>query len=424
MGRRLLLAIAVLALAVGPVPVRGEDEQPAEPSRIPEHRDDPAGCDGCHEAEATAPHRHPRLRQEGCVARCHDPALPERLSAAAASVCSASCHVGFHESWARPHPLVSGGDCLGCHDPHGVGRPGLLRGASDEQLCMTCHDDLRQGGPDAHAPTVGGMCLLCHGGHSVTAPDALGYERPPPCQTCHADVLPAEHQPHSATEVYGCSGCHDPHWGSEPAQLRPAGRIRARCFLCHEDDAQGLLELQPVDHGDCDRCHAPHGSDHAANLRQDRWTTCTECHAEVGQDVEVPHPAMELPCTAVCHDAHVSRLPGFLQMDNVQTCTTCHVGSDGAHVGMSVAGKPHPIDTVDDPLRAGRTLDCTACHDPHGSMNPDLYRFARTRGELCAQCHTGTPSAPNPRFVQEMERRGIAWPGAPQEQPDDPGETP
>ena len=68
------------------------------------------------------------------------------------------------------------------------------------------------------------------------------------------------------------------------------------------------------------------------------------------------------------HDPHATDNDFRLNKPIVELCTTCHRGfDDGYHVVQRPQGGGHPIGGRDDPLRPGRELVCTSCHDPHGT---------------------------------------------------------
>ncbi len=398
-----LEVVAMLSLAARQAPKSPRAGSP--PAVVSAHVARGEDCGSCHgEQAATTAARHPDVDGSpiACSGACHGPdsLRPDLLRAAPAEVCGA-CHERPADAGEHPHPAVARGACTACHDPHLAARPHLLRGDTDGDLCMSCHSGMRTRGPDGHAPAEAGLCLLCHGAHGGPGPRDTLYEMPMPCVGCHTDVLPADTTLHSAIPRFGCTGCHDPHWAPGPRQLKAYDGL-AVCMRCHEDDATGRKVFHfPVAEGVCTLCHSPHGTGMVANLRAERTPLCAQCHPEKVAPKKTPHPALELGCTAVCHDPHASDNHGRLQQGVVETCTTCHVGyQDGKHVVLSVAGTGHPIDKRPDPWRPGRNVECTSCHNPHGSDNPRMWYFATSRLELCAQCHTQSPVPPNPRFVE------------------------
>jgi len=127
-----------------------------------------------------------------------------------------------------------------------------------------------------------------------------------------------------------------------PAKRGPS--VKDTCLKCHGSILNGNFKHGPVDAGYCNLCHDPHASTYRAWLRKAPWDLCTTCHAEKASGVHV--------------------IAGFK------------------------SGKTHPTRLKPDPMRPGKRLTCSSCHEPHSAVNKDLFAYhIKTWQELCPLCH-------------------------------------
>lgn len=175
------------------------------------------------------------------------------------------------------------------------------------------------------------------------------------------------------------------------------------CIRCH-DDAKTLSIFKtphavradprtPFAQLQCETCHGP-GGKHAERLHpgQPRLpiplfgnnspgtvvqenAVCLTCHQDnhrVGWQGSV-HQREGLACVS-CHTIHVAHDPVLVKTEQPAVCYTCHreVRADFAKFSAH-------------PMRDGN-LDCSSCHAPHDSLNPDLL-IANTLNETCYTCH-------------------------------------
>ena len=132
----------------------------------------------------------------------------------------------------------------------------------------------------------------------------------------------------------------------------------------------------------CESCHGP-GSKHIAsggaantiiNPRKSP-ETCFQCHLEVRAKFNLPHthPVLEGRVSCVdCHNPHkgdAKKGGGTSLMSQNDVCFQCHTAQKGPFVFHHEA------------LRDG----CTACHDPHGTINPRM--LLQRNASLCLKCH-------------------------------------
>ncbi|MGE5242701.1 MAG: DmsE family decaheme c-type cytochrome [Betaproteobacteria bacterium] len=171
------------------------------------------------------------------------------------------------------------------------------------------------------------------------------------------------------------------------------------CTTCHEAEGKGLgatmhgkaqNERTPAATGrSCETCHGP-GQAHVdsgdktkikrftAMSARDIDETCLSCHAK-GTHAEWQgsmHDARNVSCTT-CHSVH-SPKSAEAQLKTAsasQTCIGCHKTE-----AMKVQRSGHM------PLREGK-MECTSCHNPHGSNNVRMLKTGNTINEECTSCH-------------------------------------
>jgi DmsE family decaheme c-type cytochrome len=237
---------------------------------------------------------------------------------------------------------------------------------------------------------------------------ASGYAGSQVCQGCHEDLFKAlEKSPHVAVETgkkrgwegKACEACHGPgakHAESgnpadiaNPAKLKPA-ETDTLCLKCHlNTPAHASHTRDSHAHNDvsCTACHAIHKNGpnglvprtHAATN-----TLCASCHTAEWASFQRPYkhrlPEGAMDCTD-CHDPHGSLRPGMLRMTagNERSCVKCH-----AEVRGPFTFEHAPV----------RLEGCDTCHQPHGSANPRMLVRHEVRF-VCLECHAALP-APNP----------------------------
>ena len=218
------------------------------------------------------------------------------------------------------------------------------------------------------------------------------------CLECHSEQLKGyEGSPHhrvadprTPAAKQGCESCHGP--GSKhvddpgtfavtnPNKLPPE-EVSATCTTCHNRGEHAFWDGSQHDSRKltCTTCHSVH--DYKSDTKQLKAKTqaavCASCHrdklAKLDRSGHMPVREGKLECTT-CHNVHGTTNVRLLRKgDSIgETCTSCH------------ADKRGPFLWEHAPSRDG----CMTCHDPHGSSNERML-VARPP-ILCQRCHVAT----------------------------------
>jgi DmsE family decaheme c-type cytochrome len=235
-----------------------------------------------------------------------------------------------------------------------------------------------------------------------------GYAGAEVCQTCHEDIYKRwEKSPHWKTTLntrggpshQGCEGCHGPGAahvaaGGDPTKIVRLSKLSvkeldARCMTCHAGGPQHMNALNSV-HAEngvsCISCHSIHHSTTAEYLlAKAQPTLCYSCHLAQRAQFNMPfhHRVNEglIQCTD-CHNVHGTEGPKQVRMASTQdaVCFKCHMDKQGPFV------YEHAPVKVD---------GCTSCHMVHGSPNPHMLTVSNVN-LLCLQCHTTSSFSPAP----------------------------
>ena len=236
--------------------------------------------------------------------------------------------------------------------------------------------------------------------NSTQAPAAAAqsYVGETKCLECHAEQLKGyEGSPHhraadprSPAAKQGCESCHGP--GSrhvdDPAAFPvknpnklPPQEVSAICTTCHNRGEHAFWEGSQHDSRklSCTTCHSVH--DYKSETKQLNKKTqvevCASCHrdkiAKLDRSGHMPVREGKLECTT-CHNVHGTTNVRLLRKGDsiAEACTSCH------------AEKRGPFLWEHAPSRDG----CVTCHDPHGSSNERM--LVAKPPILCQRCHIAT----------------------------------
>lgn len=187
--------------------------------------------------------------------------------------------------------------------------------------------------------------------------------------------------------------------GGAPQQALSGYLGAETCLECHEEMGESYFATphgreidarSPAGKLGCESCHGP-GEQHMEGngdveriKRFDKMTSqevsdaCTECHnrgEHTFWDVS-QHNGRDLTCTT-CHSVHHAESEEFQlkKVSQVELCGQCH--QDKA---AKIQRSSHM------PVREGK-LECSTCHNPHGSANVRLLAEGLTVNDACTTCH-------------------------------------
>ncbi len=219
------------------------------------------------------------------------------------------------------------------------------------------------------------------------------------CLGCHEDlnrtVVNTVHgkaaHPLSPAAAQGCETCHGPgsrhvEDPSDDTSIRKFTRMAPRaanetCLSCHTKSTHALWEGSAHDarNMSCVSCHSVHQPETPKGQLKasSELTLCATCHRVQAMKVKrvshMPVAEGKMQCTS-CHNPHGSTNQRLLRVGNWinESCVSCHTEKRGPFLFEHAAGRE----------------SCVSCHDPHGSSN-DRMLVAKAP-MLCQRCHIGT----------------------------------
>jgi DmsE family decaheme c-type cytochrome len=209
-------------------------------------------------------------------------------------------------------------------------------------------------------------------------------------RTIHQTLHGKAAHPRTPQASQGCETCHGPGKAhvddpSNPALIRRFTTMKPRevadtCLECHSrTHTQWRGSMHDARNLSCITCHSVHNpkSEKAQLKAANVIETCAVCHrtetSKLQRTGHMPLREGKMDCTS-CHDPHGTTNVRMLRVGNWinETCVSCH------------AEKRGPFLWDHAPVREA----CSTCHDPHGSNN-DRMLVAKLP-MLCQRCHIGT----------------------------------
>ncbi len=235
---------------------------------------------------------------------------------------------------------------------------------------------------------------------TVLAPPAIAgaqYVGNKACAECHSDQV--EHFT-SATHARvalafdskigstGCEACHGPgsvhvKAGGGKGSIVNPGKSPEACFACHLDKRGqfSLPNTHPVLAGkvSCVDCHNVHQGDAIKGTGlalEGQNETCTKCHTAQKGPFVFEHAAMREGCTA-CHNPHGSVNAKMLVARDANLCLRCHLEAPdpGSSGQINANAIRHTAENHNTRLMQG-TCWSAGCHEaPHGSNANNHFRY-------------------------------------------------
>ncbi|HEX5214029.1 MAG TPA: DmsE family decaheme c-type cytochrome [Vicinamibacterales bacterium] len=215
------------------------------------------------------------------------------------------------------------------------------------------------------------------------------------CIDCHDQTIKGtlhgrSADPRTPAAKQGCESCHGP--GSKHAEdpttvqvknfkTLPAREVNATCTTCHNRGEHALWDgsQHEARNLSCVTCHSVHSpkSESGQLKTKTQPELCQTCHrdkvAKLDRSGHMPVREGKMQCST-CHNTHGSTNTRLLRKGDSPTelCTSCH------------ADKRGPFLWEHAPSRDG----CVTCHDPHGSSNERM--LVAKPPILCQRCHVST----------------------------------
>jgi DmsE family decaheme c-type cytochrome len=244
-----------------------------------------------------------------------------------------------------------------------------------------------QGGPATAVPTAAVQ--------QAAAPSS-GYAGEQMCITCHEEKTKGYHgsahnraqNPRTPAAGKGCESCHGPGQAhvegggdktkiKNPASMTPSESNEA-CTTCHNRSNHSEWDgsKHEARNVSCVTCHSVHApkSEKAQLKTETQQETCVQCHRrevnKVHKTAHMPVREGKLECST-CHNPHGSQNVKMLREGNSisESCASCHAEKRGPFLFEHM------------PVRES----CVTCHDPHGSNNERM--LVAKQPMLCQRCH-------------------------------------
>jgi DmsE family decaheme c-type cytochrome len=234
---------------------------------------------------------------------------------------------------------------------------------------------------------------------ATTPAPATGYVGEETCLTCHEDQKKGYHgspharaaNPRTPAGKQGCESCHGPgqahvDGGGDKTKIKNPATMTLRdanasCQSCHNRSTHDGFSGSKHDARNvgCVTCHSVHApkSEKAQLKTETQQETCVQCHRK---EVNKIHKSSHMPvgdkyggkmeCTT-CHNPHGSQNVKMLKEGTsiTEACASCHAEKRGPFLFEHAVGRE----------------SCVTCHDPHGSNNERM--LVAKVPMLCQRCH-------------------------------------
>jgi DmsE family decaheme c-type cytochrome len=250
--------------------------------------------------------------------------------------------------------------------------------ASSQTTSQATPQAARPGPATTQAPSGGGLsekCATCHEDvvkHYLTTrhgkAEKFGTAGYESCASCHGDVT-------AHAESGDPSKIFNPRKTSLPESS-------AKCLACHGNEHNRAFwesSRHATSNTGCLSCHSVHHAKSAEKLllARSEVETCVACHTEqrkarIQRSTHLFRDELRratMQCSD-CHNPHGSQTPKMLRANSINdTCYACHTEKRG------------PFLWQHSPVQE----NCLNCHTPHGSNNQFL--LSQRTPQLCHNCH-------------------------------------
>lgn len=237
---------------------------------------------------------------------------------------------------------------------------------------------------------------------TAPATPQAGYVGSEACATCHENydknVGATKHgfaaNARTPMAQQGCESCHGPGeaHASDPVNVKPkqfnklsTAESNATCATCHDRAKHALFDGSQHDQRNvqCISCHSIHnGKSKVAMLKTaTEQQLCATCHQTIAKKMNranhMPVREGKMECSS-CHNTHGSTNVKLLKVGTTvdESCASCHAEKRGPYLWEHA-----PVSN-----------SCVTCHDPHGSNNNRMLVAKETF--LCQRCHVTSRHPP------------------------------
>jgi predicted CXXCH cytochrome family protein len=222
---------------------------------------------------------------------------------------------------------------------------------------------------------------------AVLHPGAAAAEEA--CLKCHVAISKLKVK-HPALDM-GCNSCHNTPHAKKKAELSLSAEVPDLCFNCHDKSmTEKKFVHTAVAAGMCLSCHNPHATDNPGMTVAAVPNLCFQCHETDAMVKKNVHVAAAQGKCLTCHNPHSSENSYVLTSLVEEHCEACHDDQrSGRHVMVRVSpGDNHPISGKPDPLRPGKMISCSSCHNPHASEQRISTKNLKDPSTICRRCHS------------------------------------
>jgi DmsE family decaheme c-type cytochrome len=223
------------------------------------------------------------------------------------------------------------------------------------------------------------------------------------CLTCHQGMEKGYHgsahgrawDTRTPMATRGCESCHGPgkahaDAGGDKSLIRtfknlPAADQSASCTSCHNRGTHALWDGSQHEQRNvgCLSCHSVHEpkAERAQLKAASEQAVCATCHRDKTNKQSrfnhMPVREQKMQCSS-CHNVHGSQNVRLLRAGTTvdESCASCHAEKRGPYLWE----------------HAAVTENCATCHDPHGSNNDRM--LVAKQPFLCQRCHVTSRHPP------------------------------